>query len=153
MSMHTRNLLLAIGAGLVTLAATGARAELVELTNGHVMQGKVLDGRTTDDGLALELFDTSGIVIVKWDHIVESRRKALRLEHGIDLPEETVELIDGHRVLLNANKYAEGVAENPREKHGVHRYRLEDFGLELARERRRFSAYSEQFRVPDENAD
>jgi hypothetical protein len=45
------------------------------------------------------------------------------------------------------------IAENPREKHGVHRYRLEDFGLDAAHERRRFSAYSEQFRVPEESAD
>ncbi|MEX2209030.1 MAG: sulfotransferase [Myxococcota bacterium] len=45
------------------------------------------------------------------------------------------------------------IADNPREKHGVHRYRLEDFGLDPAHERRRFSAYSEQFRVPDEHAD
>lgn len=45
------------------------------------------------------------------------------------------------------------VRDNPREKYGVHRYRLEDFGLDLAQERRRFSAYSEEFAVPDENAD
>ncbi len=45
------------------------------------------------------------------------------------------------------------IADNPREKHGVHRYRLEDFGLDAGHERRRFSAYSEQFRVPDEPAD
>jgi hypothetical protein len=45
------------------------------------------------------------------------------------------------------------IADNPREKHGVHRYRLEDFGLDAGHERRRFAAYSEQFRVPDERAD
>jgi hypothetical protein len=42
---------------------------------------------------------------------------------------------------------------NPREKHGVHRYRLEDFGLDVVEERRRFSAYSEEFAVPSEAAD
>ena len=36
---------------------------------------------------------------------------------------------------------------NPREKHGVHRYRFEDFGLDVSEERRRFSAYSEEFAV------
>jgi len=44
------------------------------------------------------------------------------------------------------------LADNPREKHGVHRYRLEDFGLDEAAERRRFSAYSEAFAVPREAA-
>ena len=45
------------------------------------------------------------------------------------------------------------VRENPREKHGVHRYRLEDFGLDPVEERRRFSAYSERFGVPNERED
>jgi hypothetical protein len=115
MNMHTRNLVLAVGAAFAALSAARARAEIVELTNGHVMQGKVLDGRTDDTGLALELFDTNGVVIVKWDHIIESRRKELRLEHGIDLPEETVELVHGHRFLLTSGQVVEGVAENPRE--------------------------------------
>ncbi len=42
---------------------------------------------------------------------------------------------------------------NAREKHGVHRYRLEDFELDPVEERRRFSAYSEEFSVPSEAAD
>ena len=45
------------------------------------------------------------------------------------------------------------LGENPREKHGVHRYRLADFGLDEGAERRRFSAYRERFAVPPEAAD
>jgi hypothetical protein len=45
------------------------------------------------------------------------------------------------------------LAGNPREKHGVHRYRLEDFGLDVHEERRRFASYSEEFAVPHEAAD
>jgi hypothetical protein len=115
MNHHTRILVLAFGAGLAALAARGAQAEIIELTNGHVLQGKVLDGKTTDAGLALQLFDTDGVVVVKWDHIVESQRRDLRLEHGIDLPEETVEVVHGHRFQLTTGQIVEGFASNPRE--------------------------------------
>lgn len=113
--MRTRNLFLALGAAVLAIAAGGARAELIELANGHVLQGKIMQGQTTDEGLAVELFDTNGVVIVKWDHIVESRRKQLRRENGIDLPEETIEQVDGHRVLLTTGEWITGVAENPRD--------------------------------------
>jgi hypothetical protein len=39
---------------------------------------------------------------------------------------------------------------NPADRHGVHRYRLADFGLSEAEERRRVAAYTERFRVPPE---
>ena len=39
---------------------------------------------------------------------------------------------------------------NPSDKHGVHRYRLADFGLDEAEERRRVAVYTERFRVPAE---
>jgi hypothetical protein len=43
------------------------------------------------------------------------------------------------------------LAENPKDKHGAHRYRLEDAGLDLAAERRRFAAYQERFAIPSES--
>lgn len=104
-------------AALVAAGMTGARsarAEIIELVNGGILQGQVDSGKTTDEGLAVHLFETDGIAIVKWDHIEGSRRRALRLEHGIDLPEETVEMVDGHRVRLVDGAEVVGVAENPR---------------------------------------
>jgi len=41
--------------------------------------------------------------------------------------------------------------DNPSDKHGRHRYTLEQFGLDAERERRRFSAYRERFSVPAES--
>lgn len=113
--MRNRNLFLVLGAALCAVGARDAKAELIELTNGHVLQGDIKDGQTTDEGLAVNLYDTNGVVIVKWDHIVESRRRQLRRDAGIDLPEETVEFVAGHRVLLNSGEWAIGVAENPRD--------------------------------------
>ena len=38
----------------------------------------------------------------------------------------------------------------PQDKHGAHRYALEDFGLDPQEERARFTPYQEHFAVPDE---
>jgi hypothetical protein len=37
---------------------------------------------------------------------------------------------------------------NPKDKHGTHRYTLEQFGLDPAAEQRRFSRYCERFEIP-----
>ena len=42
------------------------------------------------------------------------------------------------------------LAANPRDKHGAHRYRLEDAGLDAATERERYRAYQERFGVASE---
>lgn len=42
------------------------------------------------------------------------------------------------------------VAARPRGRHGEHRYRFEDTGLDLETERARFAAYRERFGVPSE---
>jgi hypothetical protein len=39
---------------------------------------------------------------------------------------------------------------NPKDGQGAHRYALQDSGLDPAAERRRYAAYQEYFRVPDE---
>ena len=39
---------------------------------------------------------------------------------------------------------------NPQHKHGVHRYRLEDFGLDPARLAEQFAPYRERFEIPSE---
>jgi hypothetical protein len=108
----TTHVLFAIAA--TAACAPAAHGELIELVNGSILQGDVESGQTTDEGLAVRVYDTDGVVVVKWEHIVESRRKALRLENGLDLPEETVETVPGHRVLLNSGATLVGIAENPR---------------------------------------
>ena len=42
------------------------------------------------------------------------------------------------------------LAARPQAKHGTHAYALEDFGLDPAEERARFTPYQERFQVPDE---
>jgi len=43
--------------------------------------------------------------------------------------------------------------ENPRHKHGVHRYSLGDYGIDVVRLREQYSFYTERFGVPSEAAD
>ncbi len=42
------------------------------------------------------------------------------------------------------------LAENPRDKHGRHRYTLADAGLDVATERRRYARYQERFAIPSD---
>ncbi len=42
------------------------------------------------------------------------------------------------------------VSANPKSKHGAHRYRLSDFGLDRAVETRRYARYCERFAIPIE---
>jgi hypothetical protein len=42
------------------------------------------------------------------------------------------------------------VAANPQGKHGVHRYRASEYGLEPAQERERFRRYTERFGIEAE---
>jgi hypothetical protein len=43
------------------------------------------------------------------------------------------------------------LAENPKDKHGAHRYELAFAGLDAARERRRYAGYQERFGIPSED--
>jgi len=114
MSFRT-SVVLACAAILAVLACGPARGELIELKNGQILQGDVKEGQTTDEGLAVNVYETGGVVVVKWDHIVASQSRELRLKLGIDLPEETTELRPGHRVMLVSGEKVEGLALNPRE--------------------------------------
>jgi len=40
------------------------------------------------------------------------------------------------------------LAENPRGKHGSHRYHLEDFGVTLGQIRARFEGYCSAYEIP-----
>jgi hypothetical protein len=45
------------------------------------------------------------------------------------------------------------LADNPRDKHGAHRYTLAAAGLDERTERRRYAAYQERFAIPSERVD
>jgi hypothetical protein len=49
-----------------------------------------------------------------------------------------------------AFRIQEFLRENPKDKHGAHRYTLADAGLDPATERRRYAAYRERFEIPEE---
>jgi hypothetical protein len=100
-------------AAVVALCAP-ASAEILHLTNGEILQGDPVDGQITDEGFALRVFDTDGVVVVKWAHIEESQRKELRETYGLEASEGSVEYVAGHRVLLSSGEWIYGVAENPR---------------------------------------
>src|SRR5690606_16936708 len=42
------------------------------------------------------------------------------------------------------------IEQNPRDRHGAHRYTLEQFGLDRARERERYRFYQDYFKVAEE---
>lgn len=113
-----RRALWACAVAVPALCAAGgvARAEVIELVGGRTVQGKVLTGQTTDEALALQLFDTGGVISIKWSHIIPARAKELRSATGFGDVEETEYLVPGHRVLLVTNKVVEGRALNPDEK-------------------------------------
>jgi len=46
-----------------------------------------------------------------------------------------------------ADRMRRFVADNPQGKHGVHRYRPREYGIDVPRERERFRRYSERFGI------
>jgi hypothetical protein len=42
------------------------------------------------------------------------------------------------------------IAGNPRDRHGTHRYTLEQFGLDRSQERARYRFYQDYFKVAEE---
>ena len=54
--------------------------------------------------------------------------------------------------MLPADRMRAFVADNPQGAHGLHRYRPEEYGLDVERERERFRRYSERFGIEPESA-
>jgi hypothetical protein len=114
MMKATSSAVVALVASLMVFEARRACADVIELADGRFVQGDVQGGASTDESLALRVFDTGGTVLLRWDHIEESRRRELRRTLGIDVEEAPVVLVDGHRVTLVTGETITGVAENPR---------------------------------------
>ncbi len=105
-----RVLCLAALVGVATLAPP-AQADVIELADGRILHGKIIDGETNEDGLAVQVFSTGGTITISWDHVLESRRKQLRIDYGIDIPEEEQVTVPGHMVTLVTGKKVRGVAK------------------------------------------
>jgi hypothetical protein len=114
MRFTMRQNLLALAFAGVLLAAP-AQAEIIELADGRTLQGEIVSGQTTDDGLAVRIFETGGVVVVKWEHVLAERAKELRVEYGIDIPEDESVTVTGHVVTLTNGTQVRGVAENARQ--------------------------------------
>lgn len=112
--MRTKRLWTALAACGFAIGAGAAPAEILHLTNGEILQGDPVDGQITDEGFALKVYDTDGVVVVKWSHIEESQRRELRQTYGLEASEGSVEYVPGHRVRLITGDWIEGVAENIR---------------------------------------
>ncbi len=98
---------------LVAVSVTSASAAVVELADGRTIQGEILAGQTSEDFLAVRVFQTGGVVLVKWKLVLPERAKALRVEYGIEVPEDEQVNLLGHVVTLTANgKQIRGVVEN-----------------------------------------
>ena len=52
------------GVAAVALGAQPALADVIPLADGRSLQGEILSGQTTDEGLAVKMFDTGGVVVV-----------------------------------------------------------------------------------------
>jgi hypothetical protein len=81
-------LTLAVSFAGAAICATDASAAVVELADGRTIQGEILAGQTTDEGLAVRVFQTGGVVVVDWDLVLPERAKKLRVEYGIDVPDD-----------------------------------------------------------------
>lgn len=114
---------------------TVARAEQIELANGRVLHGEILGGQTTDDGLAVKVFATGGTVMVRWDHVLESRRRQLRLDYGIDIEEEEQVYVDGHQLTLVTGEKVRGLLMNPLDRSGPARIKTTRGEREYPRDR------------------
>ncbi len=70
-------------------------------------------------------------------------------------PMKVVERIYGHFGLPLGGEAADRmrafIADNPQGKHGMHRYRPEEYGLDVPRERERFRRYTERFGIVPES--
>ncbi len=111
--MMRRLLTLAFGLGALAITPATANADMIELADGRSLHGEILGGQSTDDGLAVRVFDTGGIVVVDWEHIVPRRAYELKVDLGIIVPEDEQVTVTGHVVRFITNKQIRGVAENP----------------------------------------
>lgn len=107
--------------------------------------------------------DFSDDLILGLDRSIDARESgAVTAERIVDLhfasfmknPFETIQIVyDRLRLPLTADaerRMRAFFAANPKDKHGTHRYRFADTGLDVEEQRRRTRRYCEYFDVPEE---
>ncbi|MFN0008159.1 MAG: hypothetical protein ACKVXR_09650, partial [Planctomycetota bacterium] len=102
-------------AGLAALAVATAPvlAEQIELANGSIMHGRAIPAQSTEDELAVELFETGGIVMVRWDHVEETRRRQSRVDMGLEGSGADEEiLVAGHVLIMSNGEQVQGLCTN-----------------------------------------
>ncbi len=130
-----RAILVLSAALAVSALSPGARGDLIELEGGKVLHGKILAGQTTEDGLAVQVYDTGGVVVLKWEHVLKSRAKELRIRYGIELEEEEIIYLDAHELTLTTGgPKPRGLVENVHETTGPVRLRTRRGVREYPRE-------------------
>ncbi len=90
------------------------------------------------------------------ESLPDDRIVDVRFAETLNDPVGTVQRIREHFGLPSGPAVEQGVrdylAANPRTKHGVHSYTLEDFGLDEATTRAAFGAYNERFGIDEATA-
>jgi hypothetical protein len=109
------------------LAQESAEQLSLGLTNCRIDRSRFHEHHFYDSYYSQLVSDPIGIV------------KAIYEKFDFELTEKTLDRM---------TKY---LTTNPQHKHGVHRYRLEDFGLDASHERLRFADYVSAFQVPQES--
>ena len=108
---------------------------------GRQFHHKALDGVTRAMAARETLPQESFIDVAYADLVADPMKQVRRIYDflGLELSAETEETMQGWR------------GANPQNKHGVHRYRLEDFGLDPEELDRDFAAYRQRFAIGLEN--
>lgn len=107
--------------------------------------------------LGREILDTLGGMLTRYLNVRETSdsRQFFDLHYHdlVTAPEQAVRRLYEHFSLPfpgNFDAMGAWLAANPKDKHGVHRYNLEEFGLDRATVDRTFAAYRERFAIKTE---
>jgi len=96
------------------LLAPSAPADTIRLENGRIMHGNVDRGYVDPEYLRIQMFNTGGVVKVRWEHIIVEDRDTWQVDLGLRESDEAVELkVDGHKILFVNNLVLIGMILNP----------------------------------------
>ena len=120
---------------LMVVAASPLSAEQIRLKTGDLLQGKILEGQSTEDRLAFQLFSTGGVFHLKWDQLITEDETRIREMLGyIEVDVSAVPSRPGHLVILITNQKIPGLVLNPSDKTGPVRLKRSDGVREYPRD-------------------
>jgi hypothetical protein len=107
-----------IAAGALLLPGS-ARAEILRLESGRIVQCSVDRTYLDADFLRVQVHSTGGVVRLAWKHLVPEDRERWQIELGLKESAEASELkVDGHKVLFVNNQELRGLVLNPEDLKG-----------------------------------